>query len=49
MGGCVRKIGHEHEFCQAQKAENTNPARIMRLMLGDRDRGGSNLRKSEGG
>ena len=26
LGGCVRSIGHEHEFCQAhQKAENTDP------------------------
>ena len=24
-GGCVRNIGHEHDFCQAQKAENTGP------------------------
>ena len=24
-GGCVRNIRHEHEFCQAQKAENTDP------------------------
>ena len=24
-GGCVRKIGHEHDFCQAQKAGNTDP------------------------
>ena len=24
-GGCVRNIGHEHDFCQAQKAENTDP------------------------
>ena len=23
-GGCVRNIGHEHDFCQAQKAENTD-------------------------
>ena len=25
-GGCVRSIGHEHNFCQAQKAENTDPS-----------------------
>ena len=24
-GGCVRKIGREHDSCQAQKAENTDP------------------------
>ena len=24
-GGCVRSFGHEHEFCQAEKAENTDP------------------------
>ena len=24
-GGCVRNIGHEHDFCQAHKAENTDP------------------------
>ena len=25
-GGCVRNIGHEHDFCQAhQKAESTDP------------------------
>ena len=24
-GGCVRNIGHKHDFCQAQKAENTDP------------------------
>ena len=24
-GGCVRNVGHEHYFCQAQKAENTDP------------------------
>ena len=24
-GGCVRNTGHEHDFCQAQKAENTDP------------------------
>ena len=24
-GGRVRNIGHEHEFCQAPKAENTDP------------------------
>ena len=24
-GGCVRNIGHEHDFWQAQKAENTDP------------------------
>ena len=24
-GGCVRTIGQEHDFCQAQKAENTDP------------------------
>ena len=24
-GGCVRNYGHEHDFCQAQKAENTDP------------------------
>ena len=24
-GDCVRNIGHEHDFCQAQKAENTDP------------------------
>ena len=24
-GGCVRRFGHEHDFCQAQKAENTDP------------------------
>ena len=23
-GTCVRNIGHEHDFCQAQKAENTD-------------------------
>ena len=24
-GGCVRSFGHEHDFCQAEKAENTDP------------------------
>ena len=24
-GGCVRNIGHQHDFCQTQKAENTDP------------------------
>ena len=24
-GACVRNTGHEHDFCQAQKAENTDP------------------------
>ena len=24
-GGSVRNIGHEHDFCQARKAENTDP------------------------
>ena len=24
-GGSVRSIGHEHDFCQAQKVENTDP------------------------
>ena len=24
-GGCVRNIGHDHDFCKAQKAENTDP------------------------
>ena len=24
-GGCLRNIGHEHDFSQAQKAENTDP------------------------
>ena len=25
MGGCVQNIGHEHDFCQARKADNTDP------------------------
>ena len=24
-GGCVRSFGHEHDFCQAEKDENTDP------------------------
>ena len=24
-GGCARSFGHEHDFCQAGKAENTDP------------------------
>ena len=24
-GCCARSIGHEHDFCQAQKPENTDP------------------------
>ena len=24
-GGCVRSFGHGHDFCQAEKAENTDP------------------------
>ena len=24
-GGCVRKIGHKYDSCEAQKAENTDP------------------------
>ena len=24
-GGCVRNIGHEHDICQAQMAESTDP------------------------
>ena len=24
-GCCVRNIGHEHDFCQTQKTENTDP------------------------
>ena len=24
-GGCVRSFGHEHDFGQAEKAENTDP------------------------
>ena len=24
-GGCVRSFGHEHDICQAEKAENTDP------------------------
>ena len=24
-GGCVRNVGNEHEFDQAQKAESTDP------------------------
>ena len=23
-GGCVRSLGHKHDFCQAQKADNTD-------------------------
>ena len=23
-GGCVRSFGHEHDFCPAEKAENTD-------------------------
>ena len=26
-GGCVRHIGHKHDFCQARKAENTDPGK----------------------
>ena len=24
-GGCVRSFGHEHDFCQAEEAEKTDP------------------------
>ena len=24
-GGWARNVGHEHDFCRAQKAENTDP------------------------
>ena len=27
LRGGVRSIGHEHDFCQAEKAENTDPRR----------------------